>query len=247
MTDIKISSPAISNFYKAVASQIQPYIPSQFSPLELAAASTSIAQRLAGEKDPDHSHFREAVQLYMQSLPSDPDLANGIVKHDAGVVLGIPQLKGEHDRLTAARDELARVEAEIAAAEAIQGNRLRRIQQLDKDIFCAENGLQKWNLDFDAIEARAESTIADLWSDGSPGAVYAQHHIDAAFEDIARVRILRKLEPDAVAKLKATIVSAQSELAELRAEVVGNTPPETSEPAPMVRGRVKLPETATAD
>jgi len=230
MATNETASPAISNFYKAVAGQIQPYIPSQFSPLELAAASTNIARRLAGGEEPDYSHFRQAVQLYMQDLPSDNDLAISTVKYDAGIVLGIPQLKTEHDRLTAARAELTRVEAEIAAAEAIQGNRLQRIQKLDQAIFYAQNGLEKWNLDFDGIQAHAEETISRLFGDGSPGSVYNQHHINAAFEDIARVGILRKLEPAAVEKLNATIAEAQSELDMLRAADPDAKPEQKAEP-----------------
>ena len=245
MTDIKISSPAISNFYHAVASQIQKYLPDGYSPLELAAASTSIAQRLAGDKQPDYSHFREAVQLYMQELPSDKDLAIATIKCEAGTVLGIPQLGSEHARLVLARAELASLEAEIAAAESIQGKRLQRIQKLDQVIEYAQNGLEKWDLDFEGIEKQAEETISFLFGDGSPGSPYNAGRINAAFVDIERFVILRKLAPAAVAKLEATIAEAQSELATLRA-VDPDAKPEP-EPVKLTRGRVNLPEPAKAD
>lgn len=233
MIDTKISSPAISNFYRAIAADIRGTIPPEFDPLEIAAACTPNAQDLAGGADPDRGHFREAVRVYLAKLPADTELALGIVKMDAGKYLGIPGLASDHAKIEAARQALAEAEAEVAALEAENGNRLRRIHLLDREIADARNELPSWQRDWDGIEAQARATIAEKFADQSAGKIYSMQHVNFAFEDLQRVPILRELAPGAMAKLQGRIAAAEAELAELRAPEVEPS----EEPPKLIRGR----------
>lgn len=240
MTDIKINSPAISAFYKSVAEDIRSRVPREYNPLEVAAACTKTAQRLAGDDVPDRSHYKDALALYLQDLPSDPALATATIKHDAGVALGIPQLASDFDQLQAAREALAEAEAAVMQAEAKEGQRILRLKQLDGEMFKLQEHINSWNLDFDLIVANAEACISEEFGKTGPESIYSDQRVNVSFEDIARVAVLRRLAPAAIKKLQAKLDALSAEHNALRdaaPEVVAKP-----EPAPMklTRGRQKL-------
>ena len=233
-----IAIPAVSNFYKGVAAVLHGHIPGHFSSLEVIAASASMAQDLAGDSSPDPAHFRQAVNQYLAKLPDDIEEANVIIKTEAEKVLGIPGLAADYARLKSARAAVVAAELEVAQVEAEQGQRLARIHRLDNEIAEAAEHLQGWDLDFDGIEAGAEAVISDHFGDNSPGAAYSRQHIEAAFSDLSRVPVLRKLAPPAIAKLQARIDTAKASLALLHSPVAAAPEPSTPK-----RGRIELPAT----
>lgn len=226
---------AISTFYKGLADQFRDRIPHAFPPLEVAAAATDIASEMAAPEAPNPAHFKEAIALYLSKLPSDTNLALDVIKMDAAKALGVPGITAEHEAVKAAREALAEAQAAVDAAEAERGRTMSRIHALNQIISDATSNLDGWDFDFDKIEADAEAVISERFGKSGLGAVYDIPHINAAFGELARVGILRRLAPAAIARLKETIATAKAELDQLRT-VQASEP----EPVKLVRGRQKL-------
>lgn len=183
-------------------------IPRAFNALQVVAAATATAQQLAGHEEPNRHHFLEAVPAYLKRLPNSVPLALEVVSMDAALVLGIPGLATDQAQLSEAQSKLANAQAEVDAAEAIQGRRLARIHRLETEIEQANRELEAWQIDFDGVIASQELAILEN---------FGKHSVNGCFERIASMNILRRLAPKATAALKARIGIAEKELAGLRA------------------------------
>lgn len=234
----------ISQKLKNIAAdhEINAIIPKAFTPLEVVAAATSLAREIAGHEEPDRHEYLAAVPVYLEKLPNNVQLALDVVKMDASKILLIPGLATDHALLSDAQRKLADAESEVAAAEALQGRRLASIHRLEDAVVQANQDLEAWDIDFDSWETQCDAVIVESF-----GKVDRTGRLNAAFAHRDQIPHLRRLGPAAVANLNATIADAQAELHELRAQVVTDTPQQAPQPPALVRGRVKLLETATAD
>ena len=227
--------------FENLAPQLAGNIPSAFSPIEIIACCADRAAKLAGDKQPSLSDWKEAIGNFMKALPEDFESAELIIKSTASNVLGDSSILDLYTRRRDARAKLAAVENELQHVETEKVRRIERIRNLENVITAAEASLPIWDRQWDVLLADSESKILGLYGDASPGAGYNMNQIQASFEDIARITVLRKLAPAAIEKLNATLASASAELAELRPAVA-----QTPEPPALVRGRQPIPQPALA-
>ena len=228
--------------YENLAGQLAASIPSAYSPIEIIACSADRAAKLAGDKAVSLSYWREAIAEFLKNLPEDFDAAELQVKTTASKVLGDSNILELYTRRRDAVAKLAAVENDLRNIEIEKAWRLNRICNLTAEIESASASLQIWDRPWDALLADSESKILGLYGDASPGAGYNMNQIQASFEDIARITVLRKLAPAAIAKLNATLASASAELEQLRPKVT-----QAPEPvAPLVRGRQAIQQPALA-
>jgi hypothetical protein len=191
----------------AADSEIFPSIPRHLNALEVVAAASVIAAGMALSEEPTRHHFIEALPLYIKSLPADELEAASVVKRDASAVLKI-DLATDHNDLVVATRELEAAQAAVAEAEAREGQKLARVHALEETIRRENEGLQHWQIDFDAEEKTAELQILEHWG---------KDIVNQPFDTIAKIQILRKLAPQAIAGIKERIAAAESELATLAA------------------------------
>jgi len=224
-----MNTNVISQTLKNIAtdSDIAQMIPRRFDPLEVVAASTSVAteiSRIKGKDEPDRHDYLEAIPKYLGLLPQNVELAQDVIKIDAASVLGIPGLATDQAILTEAQRKLADAQAEVEAAEAIQGKRLARIHRLEEIIVEARREQEAWDIDFDGETAAAETLILENWG---------KTPVVSPFHVLYQVEVLKRLQPKAVAAIKQRIAEAEKELATLRAA----TAPEVK----LTRGKQALP------
>jgi len=224
-----MNTNVISQTLKNIASDsdISQMIPRAFVPLEVVAASTAVATeiaRIAGKDEPDRHDFLEAVPKYLGSLPKNVEMALEVIKMDAAAVLGIPQLATDYSKLSEAQRRRDEAQAEVDAAELLQGKRLGRIHRLESDLSDAVQQLESWNIDFDSEVAQNEATIVEN---------YGKHSVSGCFDRIAAMEVLRRLAPGAIAGIKGRIKEIEGELVTLRAATV----PEVK----LTRGKQTLP------
>jgi hypothetical protein len=191
----------------AADSEIFPQIPKHLVALEVVAAASVLAQSLALDEEPNRHHFLESIPRYLAALPSDPLEAAQVCKRDASAVLKI-DLAADHDQLVTAIREADLAAAKVAELESQEGRKLARIHQLESLITDATRRLETWQIDFDAEEKLAEKAILDHWG---------VNPVNAPFDTLAKIAVLRKLAPAAVASITAELDAHKAELDALTA------------------------------
>lgn len=195
----------------ALADSIDTHIPGAFDKREVIAASHEIACRIAGNDTPDRHDYQNAIPEFLKSLPNNLELAQSEIAIMASRTLGVPGIADEHQRLQSAREKLGDLQAEVAEAEAKQGQRLGRIAQLERIIFDESQKLEGWKIDFEGLAAKADEDILTYWATGTP--------VVRPFEVHSMIPVLERLAPVAIAGINAKIEAAEKELAILRPQV----------------------------
>jgi hypothetical protein len=202
-------SQVIPQTFQNLASDpdIFPGIPQHLHPLEVIAAASVLAQSLALSDEPDRHHFMQVIPIYLKTLPSDELEAASVVKRDASRVLKL-ELVADHDELVRATAAAAAAAARVVELQSIQNRKLARIRVLDAAIKDAENRLEPWQLDWDGEQVIAEKLILEN---------YGFIQVNAPFDTLSKIAVLRKLAPQAITAIKAEIAAHNAELDKLTA------------------------------
>jgi hypothetical protein len=202
-----MSQPTIPQAVQNIANDTQVDLPPTFSRIELTAAIFTAYRDNHGVY-PDRHQFQAYSPAFVKSLPGDALEAGVVVATAAAKLLGLPGLAKDAQRVQHAREIIAQAEIDVADAEQSKGRRLSRIHSLEQIIKDLTAQRAQWQIDFAGETAAAENLILEHFGRGVS--------INAPFDDLQTLAVLKKLQPQAFKAIDAKLADAQAELADLK-------------------------------